>query len=69
MRRRVGLAGAVRAAQTDTFARRDLPGHVVEQDAFAEALGETGELNQGTKECHHPEVGPGNPGSPDLRPV
>ena len=39
------LAGAVRAAQADAVAVGDLPGDVVEQDAFAERLGEAGELN------------------------
>ena len=32
-----GLAGAVRAAQADPVAVADVPGHVVEEDALAEA--------------------------------
>ena len=35
-----GLAGAVRAAEADAVAVGDRPGHVVEQDAFAERLRE-----------------------------
>ena len=41
------LAGAVRSAQADAVAVGDLPGDVVEQDAFAEGLGEGGQLNHG----------------------
>ena len=40
-----GLAGAVRAAETDALAVRDLPRDVVEEDAVAEGLGEFGELD------------------------
>src|SRR4029078_2007935 len=39
------LAGAVRAAQADALTRRDLPRHVVEQDAVAEGFGEFGKLD------------------------
>src|SRR5690606_8546935 len=39
------LAGAVRSAEADTLAVVDLPRHVVEQDALAERLGETGKLD------------------------
>ena len=35
-----GLAGAVRAAQADALAVRDLPRDVLEQYAFAEGLGD-----------------------------
>ena len=40
-----GLAGAVRPAEADAIAVADRPGHRVEQDAFAECLGEIGELD------------------------
>ncbi len=40
-----GLAGAVRAAEADPFARADLPGHTVEQDTLAKRLAELGELD------------------------
>ena len=39
------LAGAVRPAQADALAIRDLPRDVVEEDAVAEGLGEVRELD------------------------
>jgi hypothetical protein len=45
-----GFAGTIRPGQTHALAVGDLPGHVVEQDAFAEGLGEGLELNQTTSE-------------------
>ena len=40
-----GLAGAVRAAQADAVAVRDLPRDVVDQGAVAERFGEVGKLD------------------------
>ena len=45
-----GLAGAVRTAQADALAIRDLPRDVVEEDAIAEGLGEVGELDHADRE-------------------